>query len=187
MSATTAPSPRPWVSAAATRHPVGRELDGVVARETAWVLQRNCSLTPRQLMGVYGSLCAVALAIAAVFWWHGATFVLAFAGVELIALGLALLAFGRHAGDRETITLDGERVRVEHRCGSRVERQEFRSAWVRVDCAGSLVRVCESGRQVTVGRYVRADQRQSFALDFRRALGTVRVGAGAGLPGKQER
>jgi uncharacterized membrane protein len=144
-------------------------------------------MTPRQLIAVYGSLCTVSLAIATVFWWHGAKVVLAFAGVELIALGLALLAFGRHAGDRETITLDGDRVRVEHRCGSRVEHQEFRSAWVRVDCAGSLVRVSESGRQVTVGRYVRADQRQSFALDLRRALGTMRVGPVVAPPGKQER
>jgi uncharacterized membrane protein len=169
------------------RRPTGRELDEAVAAETSWILRRNCSLTPRQLIGFYASLCAVSLAIAAVFWWHGATFVLAFAGVELMALGLALLAFCRHAGDRETITLDGGRVRIEHRCGSRVERQEFRAAWVRVDCAGSLVRVSESGQHVAVGRYVRADQRQSFAQDLRRALGTARVGAVAGLPGEQER
>ena len=120
-----------------------------------WVMRRNCSITPRQLMAVYVSLCAVSLGIAAGFWIAGAPTVLAFAGLELLMLGLALTLYARHATDCETIILAGRELAIEHRCGQGVERASFRAEWVRVEPAsddGSLVELVP-GRSLDVPLY----------------------------------
>src|SRR5438270_13892551 len=70
-----------------------------------WLLRRNCSMTPGQLVAFYVSLCAWSLAIAGAFWWRGATLVMPFAGIELLAVAAALVVYARHAGDRERVVL----------------------------------------------------------------------------------
>jgi uncharacterized membrane protein len=138
-----------------------------------WVMQRNCSITPRQMMAVYLSLCAVSLLIAGGFWIAGARTVMAFTGLELLMLGAALLLYARHATDCETITLAGRELAVEHRCGQGVERAQFRAEWVRVEPAsgdGSLVEVSGEGRHARVGRYVRPEWRPQLAQELRLAL-----------------
>jgi hypothetical protein len=54
-----------------------------------WMLKRNCSVTPSQLGWAYGALCVTSLGIGAWFWAMGARFVLGFAWIELMAVGLA--------------------------------------------------------------------------------------------------
>lgn len=54
--------------------------------EQEWVLRRNCSITPRQLVLVYAALCFVSLAIAMIFAVRGAWVILGFALVEMSAL-----------------------------------------------------------------------------------------------------
>jgi uncharacterized membrane protein len=153
--------------------------DGTRHAALAWVLRRNCSLTPRQVVAVYASLCAVSLSIAAGFWVHGAPFVAAFAAVELVGLGLALAVYARHATDRETVLFDGDRLTVERRVGPHVERADFRAAWLSVEPAraqGSLVELAGQGRRVRVGRFLRPDQRAAFAMELRSALRRARAG-----------
>jgi uncharacterized membrane protein len=155
----------------------GREvlLDGAAGpmRALQWVLARNCSITPRQLGQVYLSLCAVAAAIAAGFWWHGAPLISAFAGLEILAVGGALLAYARHAGDREVLTLAGRSLAVEQRFGARVERADLECAWLTVEPAagqGSLVELKARGRTLCVGRFLRPEVRGAFAQELRRAV-----------------
>jgi uncharacterized membrane protein len=138
-----------------------------------WVMRRNCSITPRQLVAVYLSLCAVSLAISVAFWIAGAPTVLAFAGLELVLLGVAFALYARHATDCETITLAGRELAIEHRCGQAVARASFRAEWVRVEPAsddGSLVEVSGEGRHARVGRYVRPEWRSQLAQELRLAL-----------------
>jgi uncharacterized membrane protein len=186
MSAAFAPSPwpAPAVAGAALRPLNGwrfaREVQFGAAQHTLqWVLRRNCALSPRQLLAAYGLLCTISLTIASGFWLAGATAVLAFAGLELLAVGLALLVFARHAGDRETITLDGRELAVEHQCGSSVQRATFRSAWVRVEpqaAQGSLVELSGDGARTCVGRYLPAALRADLAQELRAALRGRRAG-----------
>ena len=151
----------------------GRMLEGSSTFGMQWVMRRNCSITPRQLVAVYLSLCAVSLAIAIAFWIVGAPTVLAFAGLELLMLGAAFALYARHATDCETITLAGRELAIEHRCGQGVERASFRAEWVRVEPAsddGSLVEVSGEGRHTRVGRYVRPEWRAQLAQELRLAL-----------------
>ena len=94
----------------------------------AWHLRRNCSVTPRQLGGWYATLCLLSLLIGSGFWVLGMPLVLAFAGLELLAVGVALLVYARHALDGETVRLQGGRLSVERECAGRRETLEFGAA-----------------------------------------------------------
>ncbi len=185
MTVTFAPSPWPAPPAPrpGLRWRFGQELEGGVPGALQWVIRRNCSITPRQLMGVYLSLCVASLAIAVGFWVQGAPAVVAFAGVELTALGVAFAIYARHATDRETITLAASELAIEHHCGSAIERATFRAEWVRVEPTagqGSLVEITGEGQRACVGRYMRPELRAELASELRTALRSAR---GAGEPG----
>lgn len=178
MSATFAPSPWPAPAAPANASGwrFGREerLEGTSGRTVLrWVLKRNCSISPRQLGAVYLSLCLVSAVISAGFWLHGAPVVVVFAGVELLLVGIALLVYARHAGDREVLTLAGRSLAVEQQWGTRLERADFNADWLSVEPAagqGSLVELSERGRRLRVGRFLRPESRAAFAQELRRAL-----------------
>jgi len=173
---TAAAAPRPWPapssSGAAVAWRFARALDGSAAG-LQWVLKRNCSISPGQLFGTYLALCAVSLTIALAFTWQGASPVLAFAGIELLLVGAALLVYARHAADGERITLAAGALCVEHRHGEQTDRAQFRAAWVRVEPRhgeGSLVELSGDGQRQCVGRYLRPEMRTPLAQELRAAL-----------------
>ena len=138
-----------------------------------WQLRRNCSVTPAQLGWLYLSLCVVSLGIGVFFWVQGATLVLAFAGLEITLVGLAFLAYARHATDGEWISLQGTSLVVEKESAGRRERAEFSRQWVRVEPKSgdhSLIELSGQGRSIEVGRFVRPELRQVLAREIRRAL-----------------
>lgn len=173
MTATVAPSPWPTpLSRSAWRF--GCELDG--GRGLRWVLRRNGALGPRRHPGTWFFSAVLALGVTLLLWWQGTALAAAFAAGELVLLAAALVLCARHAADREMLTLADGSLVVEHRCGSRTERAEFRAAWVRVEPAraqGSLVELSGEGRQMRVGRYLRPELRLQLAQELRRALRTV--------------
>lgn len=143
------------------------------ARALQWQLRRNCSITPRQMLGAYALLCTISLAVALFFWFTGARTVLAFTGFELMLLGAAMLLFAHHAGDRETLTLVGRSLLVERAVGTRVERAAFSADWLTVEPAAgqnSLVELAGEGHTMRVGRYLRRELRGDFAHELRRSL-----------------
>ena len=172
-------APSPWPAPAAPRLASGWRFAREQAAPGGWLfdLRRNLSITPRQLLAAYGLLCAISLLVAVGFWWQGVRVVGLFTGLELLAVGLALLVVARHAGDRELITLAEGELSVEQRFGPGVVHTSFRAEWVRVEPAaddGSLVEVSGQGRRVRVGRHVRPELRVALAQELRRALRLTR-------------
>lgn len=178
---TTSFAPSPWPAPVdpprivppvfARALPPGAAPDGAPVWQ--WRLARNCSITPRQLLAVYASLCVVTLAVGGLFYVQGAPAVLGFAGLELLLVGFALRVFARHATDHDTLTLVGRMLQVEQRSGERVERIEFSADWLRVEPAagqGSLVELSGAGRRVHVGRFLRPELRAAFARELRSML-----------------
>lgn len=138
-----------------------------------WVLKRNCSLTPRQLVVAYSALCASALIVAAYFLMHGAWYVLGFAFLELLAVGSAFLWFARHATDRECIALTEDCLLVELVETEQVQQVRLDPRSTRVESPkiyGGLVRLEANGTCVEVGRFVAERRRREFAGELRRAL-----------------
>jgi uncharacterized membrane protein len=141
-----------------------------------WLLKRNCSVTPAQLGWIYVSLCVVSLTIATGFWLHGATLIMPFAWAELAVVGVAFLAYARHATDGERIALQGTSLVVEQENAGRLLRAEFDRAWVRVepvDANTGLIELSGQGRSVQVGRHVRPELREQLAREIRSALRMV--------------
>ena len=151
----------------------GQDISTADLAGTQWLFKRNCSISPAQLLAVYLGLCAVSLTVGLAFFFHGAPFVLGFAGLELLCVGLALLVFARHAGDGETLTLRGRTLRVEQLSANRLAHTEFMAEWLTVEPAagqGSLVELAGQGRRVQVGRFLRPELRALFARELRIAL-----------------
>lgn len=145
----------------------------VQGQAIVWFLRRNCSVSPTQLGWFYASLCAASLAAAGYGWLRGATLVMPFAGLELAAIGLAFMAYARHAADGERICLQGRRLVVELESAGQLQRTEFDPDWVRVEPRSggrSLIEVSGRGRSVQVGRYLRPELRPLLAQEIRSAL-----------------
>ena len=142
-----------------------------------WTLQRNCSISPRQLGICFLCLSAVSLAVGLFFWFQGAVLVLPFAVLELVALATAFLFHARHAADREYISVRGGQLVVEVERAGRVERCEFVREWVRIEPQRhhGLVQVMGGGRSVCVGRFLRADLRVLLVQELRQAVRGARV------------
>jgi uncharacterized membrane protein len=115
----------------------------------------------------------VSVAVSAFFVAQGAPYVAAFAGIELLAVGVAMLIFARHAGDHETLTLEGRSLHVEQSLGSQVRHTLLDTEWLAVEPAagqGSLVQLRGRGGSVRVGRFVRPELRAALAQELRTAL-----------------
>ena len=136
-----------------------------------WKFKRNCSVTPTQACVAFIGFSVVTLTVAAFFWSMGARLVAPFSGIEIAALGAALIRFGRHAADAERVVLNGQTVVVELELGSRVDRVELNRQWVRIHHGDNgLISLSQSGRSVCVGRFLRPERRGHLALDLRRAV-----------------
>jgi uncharacterized membrane protein len=156
-----------------TGGPLARPVDTENGRALQWELRRNCCLTPHQLGAVFAGTAAVSLGIGAVFWWLGFVAVAAFALAEVLCLGLALLAYARHACDADTLTLDEQGLLIEQRRGLTTHRIALHRAWARLDgkrAQGAPVRVCEGLQAIQVGVHVRPALRDQFVGELERAL-----------------
>jgi uncharacterized membrane protein len=151
-------------------------------------LQRNCSMTPRQVARAYGLLCTLSLAVALAFFLHGVWIVLAFSLLELSCVGLALLLYARHALDRERISLSSDCLLVECVQAEVHSQALLDPLWTRVltgaDAAGrdtagrprrNLITLESRGVRVEVGRFVNEAQRRQVARELRLALRQVSV------------
>lgn len=138
-----------------------------------WLLKRNCAVTPRQLGLCFLLVSLVSLVIAVAFASVGAWPILPFAGIEVLALGVAFVVHARHAGDYEHIVMARGRLTIERWHGGELDRIDCRPTWVRVEYQGSrreLIRLVVGGREMSVGRFVPDDGRGELARELRASL-----------------
>jgi uncharacterized membrane protein len=148
-----------------------------------WLFKRNCSASPTQLAAVFGSLVAVSFAFGAVFAVLGLWMVLPFVGLELVAVAVAFLCYGRHAADIERIELVEDRLTVERVEADRRHRWDFDPRRVRVEVdeqgrglgARVQVRLASRGEQIEIGRHLLDEKRAELARELRTALRSGRV------------
>ena len=135
-----------------------------------WVIKRNCALSPGQLGCWFGSLTVFSLLLAGLLALKGAWLVVPFTLVEIAALGVAYLWWGRHAADYERIMVGSGSLSVEISRGERLSRIEHHPAWVRVEYGGARrdpVRIVSSGGAIEIGGLVPEDRRAALANELR--------------------
>lgn len=138
-----------------------------------WVIRRNCSLSPRQLILAYVALGTLSLLVASFFTLYGAWYVLAFSVVEIVALGCALVVCGRHANDREYIALESNRLLVELVEVEQVTQFALDRYRTRIEPPApghKLIRLEANGIKVEVGRFLTEWKRREFARELQSAL-----------------
>jgi uncharacterized membrane protein len=138
-----------------------------------WLLKRNCSLSPRQVALVYGSLCGGVLMFSLVFAVRGLWLVLAFALLETVGVALALLQYARHATDHEHIALSDGCLLVQRVEAGRVQEIRLDACWTRIAAPTrhrSLIRLESRGVKVEIGCFVSEEVREQVAQELRREL-----------------
>ncbi|KAB2904432.1 MAG: DUF2244 domain-containing protein [Burkholderiaceae bacterium] len=141
-----------------------------------WRSVRSSPGSLAQLGCAYLAFCMFSLAVASALWLRGVHVAMSVAGFCVAAAGWALVVFGRHMKDAETISLQGASLVVERETAGRKVRSEFDRSRVHVEpkaCDRSLIMVSAQGRSVEVGRYVRPELRQALASEIRMALRTA--------------
>ena len=134
------------------------------------ILKRNCSISPAGLAGVFGALAAVVLAIGAAFTVAGAWLVLPFAGLEVMALVAAYLAYARRAADYERIELAAGRLTVEVAEAQTTSRYEMEARRARVCLENEQVVLRGVGEELRLGRHLDAESRAEFAAELQKRL-----------------
>ena len=148
------------------------------AEANTWLIKRNCSAGPRQLALVFATLVAVSFAFGLGFAVFGLWMVLPFVGLELIAVGIAFLCYGRHAADFERIAVASDVISVEHVEGAQTQHWKLdpRVSHVEVEAAGrqrgQRVRVFLSGPEtkLELGRHLLDQRRLILAREINGAL-----------------
>ncbi len=145
-----------------------------------WILKKNCSISPRQLAQAYMALCVASFLVATYFVMHGAWLVMVFAMLEMTAVAAAFIYFGRHATDRECISLSDagllvELVQAERSLSYRLDPRRTRVAIP--EPRQRLIRLEANGERVEVGRYLTERKRQEFAQELNRELAGYRLQA----------
>lgn len=139
-----------------------------------WILKRNCSLTPRQSAAVYVLLCTGSFGIALLFLLQGVWVVLAFAFVEMAAVGWALLHYARHALDVERIALTEQALVVERIDAGRRSRFLLDPTRTRIappqPRVRKLIRLESPATCLEIGSYVSEPIRQQVAQELARAI-----------------
>jgi len=152
-------------------------------RGAEFVLRRNCSLSPRALLAVFGSMVGLAFGFGIGFAALGAWLILPFAGLELLALAAAFLVYAAHAADCERVRVEGELLTVEVVEGGAGSRHEFALCQVRLvredvmpeggrPMRERLFLVCR-GRRLEVGRHLDAHGCAGFERNLRAALASA--------------
>ena len=100
--------------------------------EQTWVLRRPLSASPKLLLVFMGSLAVICLGIACFWAYFGARWVLFFACIDVIALGVATVWCVRHALDEESVSLSADHLVVQRRLAGVTERWDFARYFARV-------------------------------------------------------
>ena len=139
-----------------------------------FVLSPNCSISWRELVFFYLLTCVVALAVGLFFTLQGLWLVLPFSGLEMLLLGIALYITSRRVYQREVITLDQQRTRIEKGVRRVHQSWEFNTHWVRViDQPGDGPRprrrlaLGMSGESVEVGSFLANSEKEALAFQLK--------------------
>ncbi len=136
-------------------------------------------MSPAQLARAYAALCVASLLVASYFAIRGAWLVPVFSALELAAVAVAFLYFGRHATDREHVALSDsgllvELIQAERVCQFRMDPHRTRVALPAL--RHGLIGLESNGGRIEVGRFVSERKRREFARELARELNGYRAG-----------
>lgn len=142
------------------------------------VTRPNSSLSLKGRVSVVALIAFVSLAVATGFALIGAWLVFPFAGLEVVAVGLAFYIVHCHSTDYESIAICDSCLEIEKRIYNKVDQVVFQRYWLKVvlkPVSNGDSRLClrSHGKEVEFGRYMSNDQRLILAKHLRKRTGSV--------------
>lgn len=145
--------------------------------EQGFIIMPNQAMSWPRLVCIYGIFAGFTLGIAAGFFARGFILILPFAGLELLALGIALYISARRGGVREVVTITAETVRIETGRNAPEQCHEFKRPWLQVvlrrsqnNWYPSRLLIRSHGRSVEIGRFLNEGERLSLAGQLRKMI-----------------
>lgn len=143
-----------------------------------FLIRPNCPVLWRDVVRFYTGIVIVSLSIAAGFAAKGAWLILPFAGLEMLALGIAFYIVARRSASWQEIAIEADSILV---IDGSAEKQKtklsFRRAWVRVELEDAVVKghpsrltIGSHGRNVEIGSCLNEEEKQALAVQLRRAV-----------------
>ncbi len=142
-------------------------------QSSRWVFRRNCSLSPKQLLQWYLSLCAITLVVATGFLLAGFWIVLPFAGIELLLVGTAFVIYARHAADYEMIELQPHQLILVMADGTKLTQLEWSPQWAKLSYNGKYkapLLFSHKGQQVKIGKFIAEKDKSALHRELKAAL-----------------
>jgi uncharacterized membrane protein len=135
-----------------------------------WELRRNCSLPPWRLALLCALPCLLSLLVALALWTLGYPLILAFAGLETLAVLAAFVVYARRATDHASLTLADGALEVQECCGRAQRTTRLATAWLRVETNAAGLRISGRGGSVQLAGYATHEECERIERDLRRAL-----------------
>ena len=129
------------------------------------IARPRCALSPRGMMVVVAITASFSLLIGLGFSLAGAWPVLPFAGLEVLAVAWAFHHIQRHAGDYESLTIEGDSLAIEKHDCNRDSRTVFNRYWAQIllrqrPSGDHALLVRSHGREVEFGRRFLSDEQR---------------------------
>ncbi len=142
-----------------------------------FLIMPNRAMPWRQQLVFFSIFAAFSLGIAIGFFMQGLTLILPFAGLELLALGVALYVSAWRGGRKEVVTIGREMVTVEIGRDEPEQQFEFERTWMQVvlqkswsSWYPSRLLLRSHGRQLEIGSFLNEQERQALAFTLRKAM-----------------
>jgi uncharacterized membrane protein len=133
-------------------------------------LAPNCSLKPAAAMLFFASTCLFSLGFALFFVFQGFWPVLPFSVLEMLMLGLALLASMRRGKYTQTVLITESQISLVTRTRRGAQKQEFARHWTKVRLrspprrhGSSRLTIESRGRAYEVGSFLTEEDRCRLA------------------------
>jgi len=137
-----------------------------------WKLQRNCAMTPVQLLTGLWFIMLPSMLVGVAFLYHGIPWASVFSGIEVVVLAIAFVCYARNAADAEWVRISGDHVEVQVRSGSVLIQENFHRSFLRMRLCkdrGKLLTFEQSGRSISVGHTIPIHLREDLYLALRSA------------------
>jgi uncharacterized membrane protein len=143
-------------------------------------LAPNCSLKPAAAILFFASTCLFSLGFALFFVFQGFWPVLPFSVLEMLVLGLSLLASMRRGKYTQTVLITESQISLVTRSRRGAQKQEFARHWAKVRLRspprrhGSSTLTIESrGRAYEVGSFLTEEDRCRLAVRLHYLVGSM--------------
>lgn len=142
-----------------------------------FMIRPNCSLPWRETVQFYLGMVIVSFSIAIAFAMKGMWLILPFAGLEMLALGVALYIVSRRGMRWQMLNIHENCVDIIECVDKSESRHSFQRAWVQVRFEAATVKGHPSrlllgshGRTTEIGEYLTEIEKQQLAQQLRDAL-----------------